>query len=57
MALSTQKCKRINQLTEGKTLGYIDLPIAKEEYATAAKALERLQKEGANQKSLKGYVL
>lgn len=44
MALATQIRNRIKQLPEGKTFGYDDLRIAKEDYTTAAKALERLQK-------------
>jgi len=54
MALATDIRKQIKQLTEGKTFGYDDLRIAKEDYATAAKALERLQKEGLIKKVSKG---
>jgi hypothetical protein len=46
MALATQIRDRIKQLPEGKTFGYADLRIAKENYTTAAKTLERLQKAG-----------
>lgn len=54
MALATEIRKRIKQLPEGKTFGYDDLRIAKDEYTTAAKALERLQKEGLIKKVSKG---
>lgn len=45
---------RINTLPEGITFGYDDLGIAKDKYVTAAKALERLQKEGLLKKISKG---
>lgn len=54
MALATEIRKRIKQLPEGKTFGYADLGIAKEEFQTAAKALERLQKQGVIKKVSKG---
>lgn len=54
MKLATQIRNRIKQMPEGKTFGYDDLRIAKEEYSTAAKALERLQKEGLIKKVSKG---
>ena len=54
MALATEIRKQIEQLPEGKTFGYDDLLIAKEDYTTAAKALERLQKEGLVKKVSKG---
>ncbi|WP_447639916.1 MULTISPECIES: DUF6088 family protein [Chitinophagaceae] len=54
MALATQIRNRIKQLPESKTFGYDDLRIAKEDYSTAAKALERLQKSGAIKKVSKG---
>jgi hypothetical protein len=54
MALATEIRKIIRQLPEGKTFGYNDLRIAKAEYTTAAKALERLQKEGVLKKVSKG---
>lgn len=54
MALATEIRKQIQQLPEGKTFGYDDLRIAKEDYTTAAKALERLQKEGLIKKVSKG---
>ncbi|MGF7232924.1 DUF6088 family protein [Arachidicoccus sp.] len=54
MALATQIRNRIKQLPESKTFGYSDLRIAKEDYSTAAKALERLQKSGVLKKVSKG---
>ncbi|HBS88116.1 MAG: hypothetical protein A2W91_05425 [Bacteroidetes bacterium GWF2_38_335] len=54
MNLASQIRNRIKQLPEGKTFGYEDLRIAKEEYSTAAKALERMQKEGLIKKVSKG---
>jgi hypothetical protein len=54
MNLATQIRTLIEKLPEGKTFGYADLSIAKEEYQTAAKALERLQKEGLIKKVSKG---
>lgn len=54
MALATQIRNRIKQLPEGKTFGYDDLRIAREDYTTAAKVLERLQKEGLIKKVSKG---
>jgi len=43
MNLATKIRTQIEKFTVGKTFGYTDLCIAKEEYQTAAKALERLQ--------------
>lgn len=54
MALATEIRNQIKQLPEGKTFGYDDLHIAKEDYTTAAKVLERLQKEGLIKKVSKG---
>ena len=54
MSLATQIRNRIKQFPEGKTFGYDDLRIAKEDYTTAAKALERLQKTGLIKKVSKG---
>ena len=54
MALVTQIRDRITRLPNGKTFGYDDLRIAKKEYTTAAKALERLQKSGLIKKVSKG---
>ncbi|MDH6357781.1 DUF6088 family protein [Parabacteroides sp. PF5-9] len=54
MSLASEIRTRINKFPEGKTFGYSDLLIAKEDYITAAKALERLQKEGLIKKMSKG---
>jgi hypothetical protein len=54
MALTIEICKRIKQIPEGKTFGYKNLRIAKEDYSTAAKALERMQKKGLIKKVSKG---
>lgn len=54
MALATEIRKKIKQLPEGKTFGYDDLRIAKNDYTTAAKALERLQKKGLIKRISKG---
>ena len=54
MALATDILMRIKNLPEGKTFGYINLRIARENYTTAAKALERLQKQGVIKKVSKG---
>ena len=54
MALATEIRKQISQFPEGKTFGYADLSISKSEYVTAAKALERLQKEHLIKKLSKG---
>lgn len=54
MNLTTQIRNQIKKLPEGKTFGYADLGIDKEEYATAAKALERLKAKGIIKKISKG---
>lgn len=54
MALTTEIRKKIKSFPEGKTFGYDDLCIAKNDYTTAAKALERLQKEELIKKLSKG---
>jgi hypothetical protein len=54
MALATQIREKINQLPFGETFGYGDLRIAKDKYQTAAKALERFQKDGLIKKVSKG---
>ena len=54
MNLAAQIRTRIEKLPEGKIFGYADLRIAKEEYQTAAKALERLQAKGIIKKISKG---
>lgn len=54
MPLTTDIRMRIKNLPEGKTFGYKNLRIAREDYTTAAKALERLQKQGIIKKVSKG---
>lgn len=54
MNLATQIRTRIEKLPEGKIFGYADLGIAKDDFQTAAKALERLQKKGIVKKLSKG---
>lgn len=54
MTLASQLQSKINKLPEGKTFGYADLHIAKNEYQTAAKALERFQAKGIIKKLSKG---
>jgi Family of unknown function (DUF6088) len=45
---------KINRIGKGKSFGYADLGIEKNEYLTAAKALERLQAKGIIKKISKG---
>jgi len=52
--LATDIRKYINKIPEGKTFGYLDLGIARENYLTAAKALERFRKEGLIKRVSKG---
>lgn len=54
MNIAEQIRKTIIKLPEDKTFGYADLGIAKEDYQTSAKALERLQKQGLIKKMSKG---
>jgi hypothetical protein len=54
MALASTIRNEIKQFPEGKTFGYADLNISKNDYLTAAKALERFQKEGLIKKLSKG---
>ncbi len=54
MNLATQIRTRIEKLPEGKTFGYADLGIAKVDFLTAAKALERLKTNGIIKKLSKG---
>lgn len=54
MTLATQIRTRIKKIPEGRSFGYADLGIAKENYQTAAKALERLQIKGFIKKMSKG---
>jgi len=54
MKVVEQIRKTILKLPEDKTFGYTDLGVAKEDYQTSAKALERLQKQGLIKKMSKG---
>ncbi len=54
MTLASQIQSKIKKLPEGKTFGYADLGIAKEDFQTAAKVLERLQAKGLIKKLSKG---
>lgn len=54
MKVAEQIRKTITKLPEDKTFGYADLRIRKEEYQTAAKALERMQAKGLIKKMSKG---
>jgi len=54
MTLASQIQTKIKKLPEGKSFGYADLGIAKEDFQTAAKALERLQAKGVIKKLSKG---
>lgn len=54
MTLAGQIRKQIDKLSEGKSFGYADLGIANINYQTAAKVLERFQKEGKIKKLSKG---
>ena len=54
MTLALQIRTNIKKLPEGKSFGYADLGITREEYQTAAKALERLQASGMIKKISKG---
>ena len=54
MTLASQIQTKIKKLPEGKSFGYADLGIAKEDFQTAAKALERLQAKGIIKKLSKG---
>ncbi len=54
MKLAEKIRTQINKLPQGKTFGYADLGIAKADFQTAAKAVERLQKKGIIKKTSKG---
>ena len=45
MTIAKKIADTIAELPKDSTFGYADLPILSEEYVTAAKALERLQKK------------
>jgi len=52
--LATTIARQIDQFPDDVSFGYTQLAIAKEDYLTAAKALERLQKKGVVKKLAKG---
>lgn len=54
MSLTTHIRNRIKRLARGKPFGYNDLGISKDDYVSAAKVLERLQKDGLIKKVSKG---
>lgn len=54
MSLASKIRDRVKQIPEGRTFRYDDLRIARTEYTTAAKTLERLQKESLIKKVSKG---
>jgi ribosomal protein S21 len=53
-SLTETVTQRINKLPEAESFGYAQLALTKEQYQTAAKALERLQKKGVIRKLSKG---
>jgi hypothetical protein len=54
MKIAEQIRRAIQKQPEDKVFGYNDLGVAKHDYQTAAKALERLQKQGVIKKMSKG---
>lgn len=54
MNLSTQIEKQIGRFPEGKTFGYSDLEICREDYQSVAKIMERLQNKGLIKKMSNG---
>ncbi|MDP3150013.1 MAG: DUF6088 family protein [Ignavibacteria bacterium] len=54
MKISEKIVKQLKTIPENTTFGYGQLGIAKKEYQTAAKALERMQKKGLIRKISKG---
>jgi hypothetical protein len=54
MTLASQIQTKIKKLPEGKSFGYADLGIAREDFQTAAKAIERLRTKGIIKKLSKG---
>lgn len=54
MNLAEKIRNKIDELEKGKTFGYADLGLAKEDFLTAAKVMERLQKKGIVKKISKG---
>ncbi len=54
MTLASQIQTKIKKLPEGKSFGYANLNIAKEDFQTAAKAIERMLAKGVIKKLSKG---
>lgn len=54
MTTAKKIADKIEELPKDRTFGYADLPIFPEEFMTAAKAMERLQKKGVIRKLSKG---
>lgn len=54
MTLTAQIRNKIKQIPDGKTFGYKDLGIDNSHFVSAAKVMERLQKEGTIKKISKG---
>lgn len=54
MTTAKRIADKIEKLPKDRTFGYADLPISPEEFMTAAKAIERLQKKGVIKKLSKG---
>ena len=55
MKLAPQIRDKISMMPKGKTFGYRDLDISREQYVTVAKTLERLQQAGIIKKASKGF--
>ena len=56
-SISDQVNQQIQGLPEDTSFGYGQLALAKQDYQTAAKALERLQKKGVIKKTFQGDFL
>jgi len=54
MQLSKKITRQIKDIPEERTFGYADLGLQREQYLSAAKVMERLQKRGAVKKLSKG---
>ncbi len=54
MSIAATIRNRIKRIPKGKTFGYADLHVAKADYVTTAKALERMQTKGELRKLAKG---
>lgn len=56
MTTAKKIANRIEELPMDSTFGYADLSILREEYLTAAKALERLQKRELLKNCQRGFL-